>query len=75
MPALLVLGLLAVGVVVDFARTSESDLVVRERAAFWYPRSLGVRVGLRFCRRLRNLVDVGRVNAVDWSNHVWSPKR
>jgi hypothetical protein len=28
-----------------------------------------VRVGLRFCRRLRDLVDVGRVSAVDWSDH------
>ncbi len=33
-----------------------------------YRRSFGVRVGLGFRGRLRDLVDVGRVNAVDWSD-------
>jgi hypothetical protein len=62
-------NLLPVGVVVKVARASERDLILRELAALGHWRSLGVRIGLRFRRRLRNLVDVGRMNAVDWIDH------
>lgn len=54
---------------VGLAGALQCDLVLREGAAFGYWGSLGVGIGLRFRRRLRNLMDVGRVNALDWSDH------
>jgi hypothetical protein len=67
MPALLVLGLLVIDV--GLASALQRDLVLREGSAFCYRRSFGVLVGLRFRRRLRDLVGIGRVDAVDWSDH------
>jgi hypothetical protein len=69
MPALRGPELLLVGVVVDVAGASQGDLVVREFAALLDGRSFGVRIGSRFLRRPRDLVDIGRVNAVDWWDH------
>jgi hypothetical protein len=62
-------GLLVVGVVIDVTGASQRDLIMREFAAFWYRRSLGVRIGPRFLGRPRDLVDICRMNAVDWWDH------
>ena len=56
-------------VVIGLAGAFERDLVVRDFAAFVHWGSLGLGIGLRFRRRLRDMADVGRVNAADWSDH------
>src|SRR5579863_8931826 len=61
--------LLAVAVVVDVAGALQRDLVAQDRATLYLLWSLGLRVlGLRG-RRLRDWVDIGGVNAADWSDH------
>jgi hypothetical protein len=61
--------LLAVAVVVDIASTLKRDLVARDCATLYLLRSLSLRVlGLRGSR-LRDWVDIGGVNAANWSDH------
>jgi hypothetical protein len=67
-------SLLAIAVVVDLSRAFQRDLVVGEGAALWHRRSLGSRIGFRFRRRLSDLVNIGRMYAADWRDHIWSPK-
>jgi len=62
-------GLAAVRVVVGLASALERDLIVRKLAAFWHRGSLGVRIGLWFRRWLRDLANIDRMSAADWSNH------
>jgi len=73
MLALLFQNLLPTGVGVGLTGALQRDLVVGELAAFWDRRSLGVRIGFRFRRRLRGLADIGWY-VIDWSDHIWSSK-
>ena len=47
---------------------------MREISAFLNRRSLALRVVPDLRRLLRNLTDVDRMSAVNWSDHFWSPK-
>lgn len=62
-------ALLAIHLVVGLTGAFQSDLVLRDRPALKHWRSLDVRIGLRFRRRLRDLMDVADMRAVDWRNH------
>ena len=66
--------LFSVGVLVRLPCAPERDLIVRESSAFLNRRSLALTVVPDLRRLLRNLTDVDRMSAVNWSNHFWSPK-
>ena len=63
-------ALSVVDVVVGLASAFECDLVLGKLAAFLHRRSLGLGIGPRFRRRVRDLLGVGRMNVVDWSDHL-----
>src|SRR5579859_5154438 len=64
-----------VGVVVGLAGAFECDLVLGKLAALLDRRSLGLGIGLRFRRRLRDLAGVGGMNVVDWRDHLSGPPK